>query len=197
MASSVSRRDFTRLFALGGSAALFADTAWARQAPPTTTLAGGPEAGEPFWASVRAQFVMPPDLGVLNAANLCPASRPVLEALTRETRSVDQDPSPQNRADPRQQFARAEGLRQIVVGAQFEPQDAVRFLARGAGHDHGRAVRVAQTPADRKPVLARQHEIQNDEVGLLLTHGQVHAAGVPRDADGIAVPRQIFGDRLL
>ena len=47
---------------------------------------------------VRAQFVMPPDLAVMNAANLCPASRPVVEALTRETRSVDYDPSPKNRA---------------------------------------------------------------------------------------------------
>lgn len=96
---AVSRRDFARLFAAGGSAALFADPAWARQAPaPTTLAAGGPAAGETFWASVRAQFVMPADLGVLNAANLCPASRPALEALTRETRSVDEDPSPQNRA---------------------------------------------------------------------------------------------------
>ena len=41
---------------------------------------------------------MPPDLAVMNAANLCPASRPVVETLTRETRSVDFDPSPENRA---------------------------------------------------------------------------------------------------
>jgi selenocysteine lyase/cysteine desulfurase len=99
MASTVSRRDFTRLFALGGSAALFADPVWAGQAAPAPALAaGGAPAGEPFWASVRAQFVMPPELAVMNAANLCPASRPVVEALTRETRSVDMDPSPNNRA---------------------------------------------------------------------------------------------------
>ncbi len=96
---TVSRRDFARLFAAGGSAALFVDPAWASQAPAIPPLAaGGPAAGEAFWKSVRAQFVMPADLGVLNAANLCPASRPVLEVLTRETRSVDEDPSPQNRA---------------------------------------------------------------------------------------------------
>jgi selenocysteine lyase/cysteine desulfurase len=41
---------------------------------------------------------MPPELAVMNAANLCPASRPVLETLTRETRGVDLDPSPTNRA---------------------------------------------------------------------------------------------------
>jgi selenocysteine lyase/cysteine desulfurase len=99
MAGSVSRRDFTRLFALGGSAALFADPAWARSAPQAPSFAPGTAAaGEPFWKSVREQFVMPPDLGVLNAANLCPASRPVLEALRRETDSVDRDPSGQNRA---------------------------------------------------------------------------------------------------
>lgn len=99
MATPVSRRDFTRLFAFGGSAALFADPAWARehgQAAAGTPAIGG--TGEAFWQSVRAQFVMPPDLGVLNAANLCPASRPVLEALKRESDSVDRDPSAQNRA---------------------------------------------------------------------------------------------------
>jgi isopenicillin-N epimerase len=47
---------------------------------------------------VREQFVMPPELSVMNAANLCPASRPVADALQRESRSVDADPSPNNRA---------------------------------------------------------------------------------------------------
>lgn len=99
MAASVSRRDFARLFAIGGSAALFADPVWAEQnaqAPAFAPTIGG--SGEAFWKSVRAQFVMPADLGVLNAANLCPASRPVLEALKRESDFVDRDPSGQNRA---------------------------------------------------------------------------------------------------
>ena len=99
MAAPVSRRDFTRLFAIGGSAALFADPAWARQARPVAALApGGPASGEAFWTIVREQFVMPPDLAVMNAANLCASSRPVLETLTKETRGVDFDPSPANRA---------------------------------------------------------------------------------------------------
>lgn len=99
MTPSVSRRHFARVFALGGSAALFADPVWARQSPAAPALAPGSAAdGEAFWKSVRAQFVMPPDLAVMNAANLCPASRPVVEVLTRETNSVDFDPSPVNRA---------------------------------------------------------------------------------------------------
>jgi isopenicillin-N epimerase len=99
MTAPVSRRDFARLFALGGSAALFADPVWAKTAPQAPAFNPGTAgSGEAFWKSVRAQFVMPADLGVLNAANLCPASRPVLEALRRETDSVDHDPSGQNRA---------------------------------------------------------------------------------------------------
>ena len=36
---------------------------------------------------------MPPALGVLNAANLCPAPAPVLEAMYRSTKDIDGDPS--------------------------------------------------------------------------------------------------------
>ena len=100
MTPPVSRRDFARLFALGGSAALFADPAWARQATAPPPLApGGAAAGEAFWKSVRAQFVMPPDLAVMNAANLCPASRPVARGADprdaqRRRRPLAQQPRP-------------------------------------------------------------------------------------------------------
>lgn len=95
---SVSRRDFARLFALGGSAALFADPAWAATQVQSARPPLGTGTGEAFWRNVRAQFVMPADLAVMNAANLCPASGPVLDALSRETRDVDVNPSPQNRS---------------------------------------------------------------------------------------------------
>ncbi len=98
MTNAVTRRRFGQLFALGGSAALLIEPAWAQQSRPGPLAPGGPAAGHAFWQSVRDQFVMPPDLAVMNAANLCPASRPALEALARETASVDRDPSPNNRA---------------------------------------------------------------------------------------------------
>jgi selenocysteine lyase/cysteine desulfurase len=94
---ALSRRDFTRLFAIGGSAALFAHPEFAFASPrplPAAALA----AGDAFWDSVREQFVMPPGLAVINAANLCPSSRPVLESMYTSTRDIDQDPSPNNRA---------------------------------------------------------------------------------------------------
>jgi isopenicillin-N epimerase len=131
--SHVSRRDFTRLFLAGGSAALFADPAWAqiKPAPPATVprapLSPGPAlipgTGEAFWKSVRAQFVMPPDLAVMNAANLCPASTPVVEALLRETRSVDQDPSQQNRA--RLSGAREDTRKTLAAFLRVTPEEIV------------------------------------------------------------------------
>jgi selenocysteine lyase/cysteine desulfurase len=121
---AISRRDFARVFAVGGSAALFADPVWAReygQANATSPAIGG--TGEAFWKSVRAQFVMPPDLGVLNAANLCPASRPVLEALKRETDSVDRDPSAQNRA---RLSGEKENLRKVLAAfLRVTPEEIV------------------------------------------------------------------------
>ncbi|MEX2466393.1 MAG: hypothetical protein WD995_05755, partial [Gemmatimonadota bacterium] len=71
--SSLDRRDFVRLFALGGSAALLGHPrfeGW-RPAPLTPTQL---TQGDVDWAAVRAQFLMPPDLSVMNAANLCPSS---------------------------------------------------------------------------------------------------------------------------
>lgn len=93
----VSRRDFTRLLALAGSAPfLTPGRAWPRPAalPP---IPPGPH-DERFWQTVRDQFVMPGDLAVLNAANLCPSSAPVLDTLYRATKDMDQDPSFDNRA---------------------------------------------------------------------------------------------------
>ena len=52
---------------------------------------------ERFWEEVRAQYVMPPGYVCLNAANLCPSPARVLDACFEGTRSVDRDPSSQNR----------------------------------------------------------------------------------------------------
>jgi selenocysteine lyase/cysteine desulfurase len=92
----MNRREFARLLAIGGAAPFVTpELAWARSAklPPTPA---SPD--EKFWMSVRDQFVMPRDLTMLNAANLCPSSGPVLETMYRMTKDMDQDPSFENRA---------------------------------------------------------------------------------------------------
>ena len=92
----MNRRDFARLLAIGGAAPfLTPELTWAKDAklPPTPSV---PD--EKFWISVREQFVMPKELTMLNAANLCPSSGPVLETMYRLTKDMDQDPSQENRA---------------------------------------------------------------------------------------------------
>jgi selenocysteine lyase/cysteine desulfurase len=91
--SLVSRRDFARFLALSGSVFLPAPLhAWPAPLPQT------PERpDEKFWLSVREQFLMAPELGVMNAANLCPSPAPVLEAMYRSTKDMDGDPSFDNR----------------------------------------------------------------------------------------------------
>src|ERR1700704_3896998 len=94
----MNRREFARLIAIGGAVPFVTpDLAWARGAtaklPPPAAAPG-----EKFWLSVRDHFVMPKELTMLNAANLCPSSGPVLETLYKVTKDMDQDPSQDNRA---------------------------------------------------------------------------------------------------
>src|SRR5712692_9644881 len=97
----VSRRDFARLLALGGAAPfLTPGLEWPRPAaiPLLSAAPAVPAvADERFWQTVRDQFLIPADLDVLNAANLCPSSAPVLETLYQATRDIDRDPSFDNR----------------------------------------------------------------------------------------------------
>jgi isopenicillin-N epimerase len=94
--AGMDRRQFTRMLAGGTSAWLLAKqaSAWGRVAALTETPAS-PD--EHFWRSVREQFLLPEDLAVMNAANLCPSPAPVLQSLYDATRDVDCDPSPRNR----------------------------------------------------------------------------------------------------
>ena len=90
-----SRREFARLFTAGGSAALFLHPAFADKTKP---FVPSPVVNEGFWKTVREQFLMPPGIAVLNAANLCPAPAPVLEAMYKTTRELDREPSSSYRA---------------------------------------------------------------------------------------------------
>ncbi len=89
----ISRREFSRWLALSGSMLLPQQvSAWPSQLGPTPK-----QPDERFWMSVRQQFLMPVELSVMNAANLCPSPAPVLEAMYRSTKDMDGDPSFDNR----------------------------------------------------------------------------------------------------
>jgi selenocysteine lyase/cysteine desulfurase len=115
----VSRRDFARLLALSGSVFLPGPVgAWPA---PLQETPDRPD--EKFWLSVREQFLMPPELGVLNAANLCPSPAPVLEAMYRSTKDIDGDPSFDNR---QKMSAGKENTRRLVASfLRVTPEEIV------------------------------------------------------------------------
>src|SRR5688572_1077126 len=92
-AANISRRDFSRFLALSSSV-LLPQQLFAWPAPLAQTPA---QPDERFWTSVREQFLMTPNLAVMNAANLCPSPAPVLEAMYVSTKDMDSDPSFDNR----------------------------------------------------------------------------------------------------
>lgn len=90
---SLDRREFARLFVLGGSAALLAHPAVRELAavPPAPLR---PTSGSPDWEAIRSRFLVPRELSVMNAANLCPSPRHVLESVQRGTERLDREPVP-------------------------------------------------------------------------------------------------------
>lgn len=122
--TELSRRAFARLFAIGGSVAMWPSHVFAqdfhghRPLPPTPR-----EPDERFWKEVRERFLLPDDLAFLNAANLCPTSTAVVEALERNTRFLDANPSSASRA--RLSDGREESRRLIAEALRVTPEEIV------------------------------------------------------------------------
>ena len=96
--ASVNRREFARLFAVGGSAAMLGHPRFKGFQPaPLSTRSLRPGAVD--WDAVRSQFLMPPDVTVMNAANLCPAPARVMETVVEYTERLDSRPFPSYRSE--------------------------------------------------------------------------------------------------
>ena len=98
---SMSRREFARLFAMGGSAAILSHQTLLGSKSLKMTAPRTP-AGTLDWETVRSQFLIPPELTVLNAANLCPSPGPVLKTVYDYTKRLDSEPVPSYRAEMRE-----------------------------------------------------------------------------------------------
>jgi selenocysteine lyase/cysteine desulfurase len=129
--TTFSRRDFARLLTLSGSAAFFPPALSSQRseflrelglsdAPLPRTPA---EPDEKFWTEVRARFLLPPDLGFINAANICPTSLPVVEALEKNTRFLDANPSSSSRAKLTE--GREESRRRVAQSLRVTPEEVV------------------------------------------------------------------------
>jgi isopenicillin-N epimerase len=118
---TVSRRDFARLLAVTGSAAFLPELDGRFVSSPLPRTPAEPD--EKFWKEVRARFLLPSDLAFLNAANLCPTSTAVVEALERNTRFLDANPSSASRA--RLTEGREESRRLLAKFLGVAPEEIV------------------------------------------------------------------------
>ena len=103
----------------------------------------------------------------------------------------------QHGLDAGDQFARVEGLADIVVGAHFQPDDAVdRLVSRGEHDDRQRLATPAQAPAGGQPVLARHHQVEHDEMRLEALEVGVELARVGQEQRVEAVPAKVGRQQL-
>ncbi len=99
--TALSRRRFAQFLALSPTAALLPRRlqAYGEFEVNRTPLRPTPASpDEKFWLDVRSRYLLPPDVAFLNAANLCPAPLAVVDALDKETRAYEANPSPEFRA---------------------------------------------------------------------------------------------------
>lgn len=113
---ALSRRRFAELLTLSSSVLLLPRDAQAldREGLTSAPLPRTPLIpDERFWQEVRARYLVPRDVAFLNAANLCPMSLPVLEALDKQNRRYEPEPSPEIRSQL--MLEGREGSRQLLA----------------------------------------------------------------------------------
>ena len=99
----------------------------------------------------------------------------------------------QHRPHPQRQFARAERLGQVVVGAGLQPRDPVVLLAERGQQDHRNRVVAAlsQAAAQGQAVRAGHHHVEHRDVDALRAEKSQCLGAVVRDRDFQAVALQI------
>src|SRR5258708_6668716 len=70
--------------------------------------------------------------------------------------------SAENGRDSCREFARVERLRQVVVGAELQPEDAVKLFAPGSQHQNRSPRALSNFLENVESLLVRQHDVQHD-----------------------------------
>jgi selenocysteine lyase/cysteine desulfurase len=102
------RRDFLRQV----SGAALGSVSWSvlsGSAHAASLAQASPQTGEEYWELLRQQFPLEDGLTYLNAANICPASRPVLDRQVASLADFHRNPSFQNREKFKPMYERLRG----------------------------------------------------------------------------------------
>jgi selenocysteine lyase/cysteine desulfurase len=104
-------------------------TARLRQERPLPPPAGAPD--EEYWELVRAQFSLRDGITPMNAANLCPAPRQVIDAVGVAMRDVEADVSFQNRDKYAETLESTRAKLAAYLGADADEIAIVRNTSEG------------------------------------------------------------------
>ena len=104
--------------------------------------------------------------------------------------------TPEDGADAGHKFAAAEGFGEVVVGAHLQADDLVHLLPLGGQHDDRDIAVRPDGAAQRQPVFAWQHEIEQDQVEASIGQGLAHGLAVGDRAGPESLPPQDAGDEF-
>ena len=99
-------------------------------------------------------------------------------------------------ADARHELARRERLGHVVVGAELETDDAVALVAAGGQEDGGDRPARPDLAAQLKPVAARQHHVEHDQLGRFALDESRDLAAVARGDHAKPVACEVLPDNL-
>ena len=114
---------------------------------------------EAYWSLVKRQFPLSDDLIYLNAANVCPASRPVLDRHAEFMRDFQSNPSFQNRA---KYEAMRERLRDKLAGMLRVTSDEIAITRNTSEGTNVVVKGVDLKPGDEVLITDHNHPSNND-----------------------------------
>ena len=157
----------------------------ALRAAPVNPGAGN----EDYWKLVKRQFPLEENLLYLNAANVCPASRGVLDRHLEYLRDFEANPSFQNREKYEPLAERARGKAASLLGANKDEIAFVRNTSEGSNMVvHG----VDLKAGDEVVITAHNHPSNNDSWKVLARRLNLVIKEVPVQIPAVS-PEHLYG----
>lgn len=176
-----SRRDFLRQVS---TAAAVLPASWTAFSQAVNAAAA--PGSEPFWQMVKAQFPLESRLIYLNAANVCPASRPVMDRHLEYLRDFHANPSFQNR----EKYVEMRESLRSKLAAMLRVQADEIAITRNTSEGSNLIVRgVDLKPGDEVVITDHNHPSNNDSWKVRARREGFSVKSVP-----VAVPARSVED---
>ena len=101
--------------------------------------------------------------------------------------------APEEGVQPRLELVEVERLGDVVVGAGLETPQDVGLLIAGGQHDDRRSAAGPDEAAEVEPVRARQHDVEQHEIGPERARGRQHLVAAVHRFDFESRVGQVIG----